>query len=71
VPNFSIFFRNSYGLEKFTEAATFHPIYVQKSAKIPDMFKGAKKFAKLLLFFSIGSVFCCFEHSFERQSDSF
>jgi hypothetical protein len=64
-------FCNSYGLEKFNEAATFHPIYAQKSAKIPDMFKGAKKFAKLLLFFSIGSVFCCFEHSFERQSDSF
>jgi hypothetical protein len=61
VPDFSNFLHNSYGPEKLTEVATFNPLHSQKSAKILDMFKGAKTFAKLLLFFLTDSVFYCFE----------
>ena len=32
--------------------------------------RGPKKFIMLLLFFWTDSVFCCFEHSFEYQTDS-
>jgi hypothetical protein len=49
----------------------FHLQHAQKSAKFPDMFKGAKNFAKLLLFFLTDYVFCCFEHSFESEDDFF
>jgi hypothetical protein len=44
---FFIFFSHSYGPLKFNEAATFHPLCAQKSAKIPYR---AIFFAKLLLF---------------------
>jgi hypothetical protein len=57
-------------LKKFIEAANFHPLYAKKSTKNPDMFTGAKKIAKMLLFFSTNSVFCCFEDSFEPQDGS-
>jgi hypothetical protein len=33
--------------------------------------RGAEKFAKLLLFLLADFVFCCFEHLFESQDDSF
>jgi hypothetical protein len=46
-------------------------LYLNKNIeKIGDMFKGANKFAKLLLFLLADSVFCCFEHLFESQDDS-
>jgi hypothetical protein len=34
IPNF---FCNSYEHVKFTEVATFHPLYVKNTKKIPDM----------------------------------
>jgi hypothetical protein len=71
VRDFSDFFCNSYDLEKITKVAIIDPLYAQKSGKNPDMFKEDRKFAKLLVFFRTDSVFCCFEHSFEPQSDSF
>jgi hypothetical protein len=71
VPDFSYFLFNTYGLAKFIEDARFHPIYAQKSAKIPDMFKGGEKFDKLMLFLLTIYVFCCFEHLFESQDDYF
>jgi hypothetical protein len=64
-----IFFCNSYGPARFTKVANFNPIHVKNTAKIPNMFKGVKKIAKLLLFLLTDSVFCCFEHLFESQDD--
>jgi hypothetical protein len=47
-------------------------LYLNKNiAKLCDMFKGVEKFSKLLLFLLGDYVFCCFEHSFESQDDSF
>jgi hypothetical protein len=42
VHDFLDFCCNSYDLAKFNEVATFHSLCAQKSAKIPDMFKGQK-----------------------------
>jgi hypothetical protein len=63
VPNFSFNFCNSYEPIKFTEVTIFHP-HAKKSEKNPDMFKGGQ-------FFLLHSIFCCFEHLFESQDDSF
>jgi hypothetical protein len=65
------FFRNSYGPVKFIEVENFNALYAEKSTKIPDMFRGAKKLAKLLLFLLTDSAYCCFEHLFESQDYSF
>jgi hypothetical protein len=69
--HFLFHFHNSYGPVEFTEVETIHPLYTQQSTKNLDMFKGAKKLAKLLLFLLTDSVFCCFEHLFESQDDFF
>jgi hypothetical protein len=58
--SYSIFFRNSFGLAKFIEVATFHPLYVQKSAKVSDIFKGGEKFCQTAVIFLTDSIFCCF-----------
>jgi hypothetical protein len=65
IARFFIFFRNSYGLAKFTEFATFHPLHEKNQQKFLTCLRGAKKVDKLLLFFFTDSVFCCFERSFE------
>jgi hypothetical protein len=71
VPDFSYFFYNTYGPTKFIEVAMFHPIYAQKSEKFLTCLRGAKQFAKLLLFLLTHYVFCCFEHLFMSPDDYF
>jgi hypothetical protein len=71
VRDFSFYFRISYVPAKFTKFATLHPLCGQKSAKIPNEFKGSKKNTKLLLFLGEILSFFCVEHSFERQDYSF
>jgi hypothetical protein len=60
VPDFYVFC-NSYDLEKIIEVANFHH----------DMFKGGEKILQAATAFRTNFVFCCFEHSFEPQDDSF
>jgi hypothetical protein len=43
---FLFHFRNSYGPAKLIKVENFHPLYAQKSAKNPDMFKGGEKIRK-------------------------
>jgi hypothetical protein len=71
VPDFSFKLCKSYGPAKFTKIATFHPIHAQKLAKIPDMYMGGKQILQAAAIFIDKSVFCCFEHLFESQDDSF
>jgi hypothetical protein len=40
-------------------------------AKIHDMFMGGEKIRQTAIFLLADSVFCCFEHMFESQDDSF
>jgi hypothetical protein len=62
----------SYGLAKFIEIDNSYPVPVKRLEKIPNRFKGSNFFfAKLVLFLLIDSIFCCFEHLFESQDDSF
>jgi hypothetical protein len=68
---FQNFFVTLLTLKNLLKLQLFIPYMLKKSEKNSDMFKGGKKIAKLLLFSMIDSVFCCFEHSFEPQSDSF
>jgi hypothetical protein len=46
-------------------------LYLNKNIKNVICLRGAEKFVKMLVSLLTDFVFCCFEHLFESQDDSF